>query len=89
MPDGQQLYMDISYHPLAEVSIDDLADYPFPKGNDPTRFSDVVITLRLSNQPNIIEVNGSYAASWNRSTPGAKTKGNAADIRQIRSLIGK
>ncbi len=41
MPDDQQLYMDISYHPLAEASIDDVADYPFPRGNDPTRFSGV------------------------------------------------
>ena len=41
MPDDQQLYMDISHHPLAQASIDDLADYPFPKGNDPTRFTGV------------------------------------------------
>jgi len=41
MPDDQQLYMDISHHPLADASIDDLADYPFPKGNDPTRFTGV------------------------------------------------
>jgi uroporphyrinogen decarboxylase len=41
MPDDRQLYMDISYHPLAEATIDDLADYPFPKGNDPSRFTGV------------------------------------------------
>jgi uroporphyrinogen decarboxylase len=49
MPDDQQLYMDISYHPLAEASVDDLSDYPFPKGNDPTRFSgvrDAAVQLR-------------------------------------------
>jgi len=39
MPDDQQLYMDISHHPLADATIDDLADYPFPKGDDPTRFT--------------------------------------------------
>ena len=39
MPDKQQLYMDISHHPLANATISDLADYPFPKGNDPTRFT--------------------------------------------------
>ncbi len=33
------LYMDISHHPLANATIADLADYPFPKGDDPTRFS--------------------------------------------------
>jgi len=41
MPDDQQLYMDISHHPLADATIDDLADYPFPVGNDPTRFTGV------------------------------------------------
>ncbi|UCG59629.1 MAG: hypothetical protein JSU70_08945 [Phycisphaerales bacterium] len=37
----QQLYMDISHHPLADATIKDLADYPFPKGDDPTRFTGV------------------------------------------------
>ncbi|MHC4482829.1 MAG: uroporphyrinogen decarboxylase family protein, partial [Planctomycetota bacterium] len=41
MPDSQRLYMDISHHPLADVTIDDLADYPFPDGGDPTRFTGV------------------------------------------------
>ncbi len=41
MPDDRQLYMDISHHPLAETAIADLEDYPFPKGNDPTRFTGV------------------------------------------------
>lgn len=41
MPDDQQLYMDISHHPLADAAIDGLADYPFPKGDDPTRFTGV------------------------------------------------
>ena len=41
MPDDQMLYMDISHHPLAEATIDDLSDYPFPKGDDPSRFAGV------------------------------------------------
>jgi uroporphyrinogen decarboxylase len=41
MPDAQQLYMDISHHPLAGAGIRDLADYPFPLGGDPTRFTEV------------------------------------------------
>jgi uroporphyrinogen decarboxylase len=41
MPDDHQLYMDISHHPLAEATIDDLADYPFPNGGDLTRFTGV------------------------------------------------
>jgi len=41
MPDDQRLYMDISHHPLARATVEDLADYPFPKGGDPTRFTGV------------------------------------------------
>jgi len=51
MPDDQQLYMDISHHPLAEASIEDIADYPFPRGDDPTRFTGVrEQALRLRNE---------------------------------------
>jgi uroporphyrinogen decarboxylase len=39
MPEDQPLYMDISHHPLADATPADLADYPFPKGDDPTRFT--------------------------------------------------
>ncbi|MHC4620792.1 MAG: uroporphyrinogen decarboxylase family protein [Planctomycetota bacterium] len=41
MPDDQQLYMDISHHPLAKATVEDVADYPFPDGSDTTRFADV------------------------------------------------
>ncbi|UCG15982.1 MAG: hypothetical protein JSV19_11880 [Phycisphaerales bacterium] len=51
MPDDQQLYMDISHHPLAEATIDDIAVYPFPEGNDPTRFTGVrQHALKLRNE---------------------------------------
>ena len=39
MPDRQRLFMDISHHPLADATLADLKDYPFPKGDDPTRFT--------------------------------------------------
>lgn len=38
MPADQPLYMDISYHPLADATIKDIRHYPFPKGDDPSRF---------------------------------------------------
>ena len=41
MPDDHQLYMDISYHPLADATINDVEGYPFPRGDDPTRFTGV------------------------------------------------
>ncbi len=51
MPDDQQLYMDISHHPLADAEIKDLADYPFPTGGDPTRFTGVrTEALELRNE---------------------------------------
>jgi len=39
MSGNEQLYMDISHHPLADATIKDIADYPFPNGGDPTRFT--------------------------------------------------
>ncbi len=41
MPDDGGLFMDISHHPLADASVGDLEDYPFPNGGDPTRFTGV------------------------------------------------
>ena len=38
MPDDYPYYMDISHSPLAGMSIGQIGDYPFPKGDDPTRF---------------------------------------------------
>ena len=38
MPNDHPYYMDISHHPLADATIADLAEYPFPKGDDPSRF---------------------------------------------------
>ena len=37
--EDQQLYMDITHHPLAGATIKDIKDYAFPAGNDPTRFT--------------------------------------------------
>ena len=51
MPDDQQLYMDISHHPLAEATVDDIADYPFPDGSDSTRFTGVrELALQMRNE---------------------------------------
>ncbi len=36
MPDDHPYYMDISHHPLADATVADIADYPFPKGDDPS-----------------------------------------------------
>jgi uroporphyrinogen decarboxylase len=39
MPDDEPYYMDITHHPLAGATLDDLRGYPFPKGDDPGRFA--------------------------------------------------
>lgn len=38
MPHDRPYYMDVSDHPLAHDTVEDLADYPFPRGDDPGRF---------------------------------------------------
>ena len=39
MPCDQNLYMDITLHPLANATLRDVADHPWPKGDDPSRFA--------------------------------------------------
>lgn len=38
MPDDQPYFMDITHHPLADATIEDIRAYPFPKGDDAGRF---------------------------------------------------
>lgn len=59
MPDDRPYYMDISHHPLANATIDDIARYPFPKGDDPSRFADLRReALRLRNETPYAVVSG-------------------------------
>ena len=39
MPEDAPYYMDITLHPLAKASTADLKSYPWPKGDDPSRFA--------------------------------------------------
>ncbi len=48
-PEDAPYYMDITLHPLAHATIADLKDYPWPKGDDPSRFAGLrerALTLR-------------------------------------------
>lgn len=59
MPDDQPYYMDITHSPLAEASIDDLRDYPFPKGDDPGRFAGLRDrALQLKNETPYAVISG-------------------------------
>jgi uroporphyrinogen decarboxylase len=51
MPDDQGLYMDISHHPLANATVADIENYPFPDGSDTSRFTGVRNqALKLRNE---------------------------------------
>ena len=39
MPEDRPYYFDISHSPLAGLSVGEIKAWPFPKGNDPTRFA--------------------------------------------------
>ena len=38
MPEDYPYYFDISHSPLAGLTLEQIQDYPFPKGDDPSRF---------------------------------------------------
>jgi uroporphyrinogen decarboxylase len=59
MPDDHPFYMDISHHPLADATVKDLAGYPFPKGDDPSRFDRLrQEALRLRQQTPYAVISG-------------------------------
>ncbi len=59
MPDDAPLYMDITHHPLANAKLADLADYPWPKGNDPGRFEGLrAKALHLRHETSFAVVSG-------------------------------
>jgi uroporphyrinogen decarboxylase len=59
MPDDQNLYMDITFHPLADATLRDAADYPWPKGDDPSRFAGLrERALRIRNETPYAVVSG-------------------------------
>ncbi len=39
MPDDRPYYMDITHHPLARATVDEIRAWPFPKGDDAGRFA--------------------------------------------------
>ncbi|MFN8005977.1 MAG: uroporphyrinogen decarboxylase family protein [Terriglobia bacterium] len=49
MPDRSPNYFDLTHSPLAGLSLEQIKGYPFPKGDDPSRFEgirDQVVALR-------------------------------------------
>ena len=69
MPDDHPYYMDISQSPLAGLSLDEIRAYPFPKGDDPTRFEglrDRVMQIRTqTSYPVVSGISGVvYEICW-------------------------
>jgi len=59
MPDDEPFYFDISHSPLAGLSLDEIRAYPFPKGDDPTRFEGLRDrALRLRNETPYAVISG-------------------------------
>ena len=59
MPDDYPLYMDITLHPLANATLADVPDYPWPKGDDPSRFAGLrERALRLKKETPYAVVSG-------------------------------
>jgi len=68
MPDDGGLYMDISHHPLAEVTTEQLRKRPFPNGADRSRFSNVrekALAIRKKDYALSTTIGGSmYEYGW-------------------------
>jgi uroporphyrinogen decarboxylase len=59
MPDEHPRYMDITLHPLANATLADLREYPWPQGDDPSRFAGLrEQALRLKNETPYAVVSG-------------------------------
>ncbi|MBN2022331.1 MAG: hypothetical protein JW809_06010 [Pirellulales bacterium] len=59
MPDDQPLYMDVSHHPLADATVQDIESYPFPRGDNPGRFRGLrAEALRLRRETPYAVVSG-------------------------------
>jgi len=70
MPDDHPYYFDISHYPLANLSLDEIKAYPFPKGDDPSRFAGLRDrALRIKKETPYAVVSGIsgvvYEICWN------------------------
>lgn len=70
MPDDHPYYFDISRSPLADLSLDEIKAYPFPKGDDPSRFAGLrERALKLRQETPYAVVSGIsgvvYEVCWN------------------------
>ncbi|MDH7501544.1 MAG: uroporphyrinogen decarboxylase family protein [Verrucomicrobiota bacterium] len=59
MPEDAPYYMDITLHPLADAKLADIDDFPWPRGDDPTRFAGLrERALRIRNETPYAVVSG-------------------------------
>ena len=67
MPEDNPQYSDITHAPLAGLSLAEIRDYPFPKGDDPSRFAGL--------RPRVLELK--------RETPYAVVSGISGVVYEI------
>jgi uroporphyrinogen decarboxylase len=59
MPDDHPYYMDITHHPLANATVEDINAYSYPKGDDPARFAAIrQEALKIRNETPYAVVSG-------------------------------
>ncbi len=59
MPEDAPYYMDITLNPLATATLEDVRGYPWPKGDDPSRFAGLRLrALALKNETPYAVVSG-------------------------------
>ena len=59
MPEETPHFMDITHHPLAHATVDDVRAYPFPKGDDQGRFAGLrAKALEIRNETPYAAVSG-------------------------------
>lgn len=59
MPEEAPYYMDITFHPLAQATLAEVKNHPWPKGDDPSRFAGLrERALRLKKETSYAVVSG-------------------------------
>jgi uroporphyrinogen decarboxylase len=59
MPDDHPYYMDITHHPLANATVEEINAYSYPKGDDPARFAAIrQEALKIRNETPYAVVSG-------------------------------
>ena len=82
----QQLYMDISHHPLADATIDDSKEYPFPKGHDMGRFDGMRARALMLKNETPYAVVAMFSVAFTTSRPVSRRRTSSRCMIRCMSL---